>query len=354
MQPADLAPSKHTNSACRIAEGNYYEAHQQFRVITARYLKSLDYTSAADILSSGSLLLLRAGQGGSGGDLALTLLTDVYIKAQWAVNRENKDRILEVLKAFPPREPTRKRFIQELGNWMTKDGVEGSNPERGDAELHHEVGLVFANEGDAYEAEKHLLLGQTPQSVQPLVNLHYQWYKEDSPHTAAIYASRSVLPYLVLGNLQAATTALAIFTSQLLSSNAGIPTQTIESSKSSVRIFPSLPLLNFFSLLILAVQKGDKALFQQLAKHYAAHLKDASDLWSDALAQIGEIWFGIRLPRQGGNPLFDMMGSMLFGGNQSKPAGQPGRSSTPKPAPAQIGGAAAASKDEPPVAMDLD
>jgi len=278
------------------------------------------------------------------------LVTDVYIKAQWPLNKENKDRILEVLKAFPAGEPTRKRFIQELGNWMTKDGIEGSNSERGDAELHHEIGLIFANEGEAYEAEKHLLLGQTPQSVQPLTNLHYQWYKEDSPHTAAIYASRSVLPYLVLGNLQAATTAMAVFTSQLLSSNASIPTQTIESSKSSVRIFPSLPLLNFLSLLILAVQKGDKALFQQLAKHYAAHLKDANELWSDALAQIGEIWFGIRIPRQGGNPLFDMMGSMFFGGNQQKPAG---RSSTPKPAQPQISGGAA-SKEKPPVAMDLD
>jgi len=341
---------------CRIAEGNYYEAHQQFRVITSRYLKSSDYNSAADILSSGSLLLHRAGQSGSGGDLAITLLTDVYIKAQWPVNRENKDRILEVLKAFPPGEPTRKRFVQELGNWMTKEEIEGSNSERGDAELHHEIGLIFASEGEAYEAEKHLLLGQTPQSVQPLANLHYQWYREDSPHTAAIYASRSVLGYLVLGNLQAATTAMAVFTSQLLSSNAGIPTQTIESSKSSVRIFPSLPLLNFLSLLLLAVQKGDKALFQQLAKHYAAHLKDVSELWSDPLAQIGEIWFGIRIPRQGGNPLFDMMGSMMFGGGQRKPAGQAGRSSTPKPAPApaQISGSSAASKEKPPVAMDLD
>lgn len=240
---------------------------------------------------------------------------------------------------------------------MTREGIEGANTERGDPELHHEIGLIFANEGETYEAEKHLLLGQTRRSVQPLAMLHYQWYKEDSPHTAAVYASRSVLGYLVLGNLQAATTAMAIFTSQLFSSNAGIPTQTIESSKSSVRVFPSLPLLNFLSLLLLAIQKADRALFQQLAKHYAAHLKDVDELWSDSLAQIGEIWFGIRIPRQGGNPLFDMMGSMMFGGGQRKPASpaaQAGRSSTPKPAPAQIGGASGASKEKPPVAMDLD
>lgn len=323
-------------------------------MVTSRHLKTLDYTSAADILSNGSLLLLRAGQGGSGGDLAITLLTDVYIKAQWPVDKANKSRILEILKAFQPGEPTRKRFIQEITNWSTKPDIEGSHPERGDPELHHEIGVLLANEGEAYEAERHLLLGQTPQSSQPLAKMHYDWYKEDSPHTAAIYASRSVLPYLILGNLQSATTALAVFTSLLLTNNTSIPTQTIESSKTSVRIFPALPLLNFLSLLVLSVQKADRSLFQQLAKHYATHLKDLDDLWSDALAKIGEIWFGIKLPRQSGsNPLFDMMGSMLFGGNQPKPPAA-GRSSTPKPPQAQIDDGKEKEKEKPLVDMDLD
>lgn len=183
--------------------------------------------------------------------------------------------------------------------------------------------------------------------------MHYNWYKEDSPHTAAIYASRSVLPYLILGNLQSATAALAVFTSQLLTSNTSIPTQHIESSKSSVRIFPSLPLLNFLSLLLIAVQKADRALYLQLAKHYAPHLKETEELWNDALAQIGEVWFGIKLPRQG-NPLMDMMGSMLFGGGQK--AATPARSSTPKPAQGRIDAAKekGSGSEKPPVAMDLD
>lgn len=272
-------------------------------------------------------------------------MTDVYNKAPWPIDAANKTRAIEILQAFPAGEPTRKRFIQELNNWATNPSVSNSHPERGDPEIHHAIGLVLAAEGEAYDAEKNLLLGQTPLSAQPLATMHYAWYKSDSPHTAAIYASRSVLPYLVLGNLQSATIAFATFTSQLLSSSP--PTQTIESSKSSVRIFPSLPLLNFLSLLLLAVQKSDRALFQQLAKHYAAHLKDVDDLWSDALAQIGEIWFGIRVPRQSGsNPLFDMMGSMLFN-NGKKPATP--AAGTPKPQQAQI-----KETQKPPVAMDLD
>jgi len=124
----------------RIAEGNYYEAHQQLRVITSRYLKSSDYTSAADILSNGSMLLLNAGQGGSGGDLAMMLLKDVYMKGEWECNEANKARLLEIHHACPRDEPTRKRFIQEMIGWSGRFG----DTERGDPDLHHAAGALFA------------------------------------------------------------------------------------------------------------------------------------------------------------------------------------------------------------------
>lgn len=216
----------------------------------------------------------------------------------------------------------------------------------GDPDLHHAAGVVYAGEGEAYEAERHLLLG-TPASVPVLVQLHYTWYAADSPHLAATYASRSVFPYLVLGDLKSASTAFQLFASRLTSTNPHLFTQSIESSKAEIRVFPSLPLLNFLSLLLLACAKGDAALFKQLAKHYVVHLKEAEEMWAEALANIGEIWFGIRIPK-GGNPLFDMMGSMFFGGGGQKPSTP--RSTTPKPK-------AEVKKVEPtppPPTMDLD
>lgn len=213
-------------------------------------------------------------------------------------------------------------------------------------------------EGDAYDAERHLVLG-TSHSPPILARLHYTWYKEDAPHLAPLYASRSVLPYLIVGDLASASVALSTFTSQLTTQNPHLlaMSQPLESAKSglSLRIFPSIPLLNFLSLVVLAAQKGDAALFKQLAKYYAPHLKDVEGLWGDALAQIGEIWFGIRIPRQGGNPLFDMMGSMLFGGpggakgaGGGSGSGNTPRSGTPKPI------AAPKKEVEKPPTMDLD
>ena len=42
-------------------------------------------------------------------------------------------------------------------------------------------------------------------------------------------------------------------------------------------------------------------MYKQLAKHYAPYVKEVGT-WDDALAQIGEMYFGIRIPRPG-NPL---------------------------------------------------
>jgi len=205
--------------------------------------------------------------------------------------------------------------------------------------------MLTTTDGEAYDAERHLLFGT---SVSPpiLASLHYQWYATDSPHLAPVYASRSVLPYLVLGNLASATSAFSTFTSQLTTNNPGLLTQPLDSAKSSTRIFPSLPLLNFLGLLLLAAQKGDSALFRQLVKHYAPHLKDTEGLWKEALANIGEIWFGIRIPKQG-NPLFDMMGSMLFGGGGQKPSTPRANTPTSKPK-------AVEPKPAAPPTMDLD
>lgn len=181
----------------------------------------------------------------------------------------------------------------------------------GDPELHHVIGTLFAEEGEAYDAERHLTLG-TSDSAQVLSNMEYEWYATDEPSTAPHYAARAVLPYLLIGNTRAANKALLLFTSKLSSSHPGLGVQSISSPSSDIRIYPSLPLLNFLGLLLLAIQRGGSDLFKQLKAHYATHLKEVS--WDEALQHIGEMYFGIKIPSQS-NPMFDMMSSMLMGGN---------------------------------------
>lgn len=97
----------------RITEGAFYEAQQQTRVVAARYIKSKDWAPAIDILFNVSQSLLKAGQGGSGGDLGLFLI-DVYKQAELKPDAGNKGKLLTLLRLFDDEEPTRKKFIGEM------------------------------------------------------------------------------------------------------------------------------------------------------------------------------------------------------------------------------------------------
>lgn len=82
------------------------------RTIANRYVKAGDYAAAIDLLASGAGMLLRAGQGGSGADLCVYLI-EVYAKAGVRADGEtiNKARLVTLLRAFPPREPGKKKFV---------------------------------------------------------------------------------------------------------------------------------------------------------------------------------------------------------------------------------------------------
>lgn len=97
----------------RIGEGQYYEAQQQTRVVAARYIKAKNWDAAIDILSSVSQSLLKAGQGGSGGDLCV-LLVDVYKQAELKPDAASKGRLLTCLRLFEAGEPTRKKFVDQM------------------------------------------------------------------------------------------------------------------------------------------------------------------------------------------------------------------------------------------------
>ncbi|KAK3048921.1 hypothetical protein LTR09_009816 [Extremus antarcticus] len=313
----------------KIEEGDFYEAHQQIRTIANRYVKSSDWPASIELLSTGASLLLKAGQGGSGADLC-NYLIEVYQKAELKPDTANKARLLSLLRAFPANEPAKKKFVGGIVEWSSKNGEFPA----GDPELHHVIGSLFAEEGDVYDAERHLALG-TSDSAAVMSDVEYEWYSSDEPSTASHYAARAVFPYLLIGNTRAANKALLLFTSKLSSSHPGLGVQSISSPSSDIRIYPSLPLLNFLGLLLLAIQRGSSDLFKQLKAHYATHLKEVS--WDEALAQIGEMFFGIKIPSQS-NPMFDMMSSMLMGGGspfgaKKKESKAVGSSATPPPPP---------------------
>ncbi|KAJ4249467.1 hypothetical protein NW762_012322 [Fusarium torreyae] len=297
----------------KIEEGDYYEAQQQTRVAASRYIKTSNWPAAIDILSNVSQALLRAGQGGSGGDLC-AMLVDVYKQAELKPDATTKGRLLTCLRLFEAGEPTRKKFVGEIIGWSAKFGEYPA----GDPELHHVAGSLYAEEHDTYEAEKHLILG-TKDSPEVLTKMEYTWYREGEPHLAALFAGRAVLPYLLVGNVRAANTCYRLFTSSLSNDNPNLGVQDVSSSAGDIRVFPSLPLLNFLGFLLLAIQRGAPELYRALVSKYATQINEAGS-WSEALEMVGEMYFGLSKPRQS-NPLMDMMSGFFGGGGgqQEKP-----------------------------------
>jgi hypothetical protein len=67
-------------------------------------------------------MLLKAGQGGSGGDLCIFLM-EVYNKAELKPDTQSKARLLGLLRAFPAGEPTRKKFTGEIVGYVTTESL---------------------------------------------------------------------------------------------------------------------------------------------------------------------------------------------------------------------------------------
>ncbi|KAH7363102.1 hypothetical protein B0T11DRAFT_329105 [Plectosphaerella cucumerina] len=298
----------------RIGEGQFYEAQQQTRVVAARYIKASNWDAAVDILYNVAQSLLKAGQGGSGGDLSI-MLVDVYKQATLKPDPANRGKLLTLARLFAAGEPTRKTFLTESISWSSKFGEYPA----GDPELHHVAGSLYAEEHDAYEAERHLVLG-TKDSAEVLASMEWAWYKEDDSHTAALYASRAILPYLLVGNVRAANVAYRLFATRL-SEEGAAGVQDVSTSTSDIRIFPGLPLLNFLGLLLLAIQRGAPDAYRALVSKYASQIAETG-AWGDALETVAEMYFGIARPRQS-NPLMDMMSSMFGGGAPGAAQGRP-------------------------------
>lgn len=75
-----------------VASGQPYEAHQKARTFASRYSKSGQYDTAIDVLFQSARELLKAGQQGSGVDLAGFLL-EVYESKGEEVGVESRGQL---------------------------------------------------------------------------------------------------------------------------------------------------------------------------------------------------------------------------------------------------------------------
>lgn len=68
-------------------------------------------------------------------------MLDVFSKGDVKPDAASKGKLLSLLRAFPPKEPTRKKFVGEMIAWSSKFG----DYPAGDPEIHHVAGTLCAD-----------------------------------------------------------------------------------------------------------------------------------------------------------------------------------------------------------------
>lgn len=287
----------------RIASGQLYEAHQAVRTIAARYIRQKAYGEAIEVLYNAAKQLLEANEAGSASDLTLYLLS-TYNLAETPVDGDSKARVVELVTKFDPAEPTLKSIAHEVTQWSGKFGPKPF----GDRELHHVLGSIFVRADEAYEAERHLLLG-TKESAPLLAELLYEWYGEqEDAESAALYLSRGVLGYLAIQNIRDAKVVLATFLSKLKESRR-LEASEVGQDGITIDAYTQAPLLTFLQLLVVTCQYKNADLFNRLKTRYRAQIEDVQ-AFQKPLVVIGQSIFGIAPQRQA-NILQDLMGSLF-------------------------------------------
>ncbi|KAF8975328.1 hypothetical protein BGZ46_009211 [Entomortierella lignicola] len=293
-----------------VGAGNYYEAHQMYRTVTNRYVKAQNYKDAIDLLHSGSLLLLKHNQSGSGADLGLYLI-EVYNLDKVAVTEESRDRIFDIADLMTPENSQRRQFLQYAINWSANNG----DYNNGDPLIQHYVGLLYWKEKNYEQAEQHLLVG-TQESAEALALVLFEWSEVTPAHDKGAYLLRGVLQELSMRNLRDANVLFKIFVERLPDSLLSTEQKSPDGSK-SLQTYKSA-LINLTQLLLLTCQTGNASLFKQISARYKGVLA-IDENFGQLMTTIGELFFGIKPVRQA-NMLADLMSSLFSG---APPTSQP-------------------------------
>ncbi|KAL0945463.1 hypothetical protein HGRIS_000952 [Hohenbuehelia grisea] len=316
--------AKALNAILPLIASSPYEAHQKARTFASRYNKSGQHDTAIDVLFQSARDLLKAGQTGSGIDLAGFLL-DIYDTKGEAVTDESRGRLTQLIALTGSQGSWRKTLIDKSIAWSSKHGTHPA----GDPDLQHYVGELLYKDGAFVAAEPHLLAAGKRESAKTLAEMYIQWAAGSSPGP---FALRGTIPYLISGNVLAARTFIIHFTSHL-------PEQYLIASSSPISVASSptgLPtdvvltkdtVVNFSQMAVLTCQRaqGDKnkAMREAWVRLCGTYLSKGGLLATPEvrkyLNDIATLYFAMPPPRaQAANPLGDMMSS-FFGGPAPAP-----------------------------------
>ncbi|GAA5856034.1 hypothetical protein JCM8547_002949 [Rhodosporidiobolus lusitaniae] len=349
-----------------LDQGDFYSAHQKARTTATRLLApprrnpppagaQLPYDKkaqeAAELLWDSARKLLEQGQQGSGVDLAVMLVEDVWTARGNGCGKDERAKIIQLIALTGPSGAWRKTLTDAVFSWSAKTG---SGP-AGDVEIHQYLGETMLKEQDYHHASLHLLVCPTQDAGQTLATVMFEWAKLDPEGETAVgrYAARGTLSYLESTFILAARTFLSHFLALSLAAYPSLrvvsfpyppPSSALAKSSSAPPadelIVTKLASLNFLQLTVRAAQAGigEGVEKTKVGNEIRVQRGAGTKIWQSVLGRyerqvewlkvpevkeattaLSELHFGLKPARQG-NPLMDMMASMFGGGGGGAPA----------------------------------
>nr|ACO11184.1 UPF0363 protein C7orf20 [Caligus rogercresseyi] len=266
----------HGKLRASLDEGNFYEAHQLYRIINFRLLSCKKYADCEETLFEGAVKLFEANQTSSGVDLS-----KLYMQALTEGSMQPEERIFHrvsiLYKDIPSDSPEKNTFLSIAIQWSAND----SHP-NGHSRLHQLFAHSLWNSKRYPESRHHFLYsadGVGCGSMLAEFHSHLGF-----PREIDLFVVGTVLQFLCLRKHIAAAFALLTYVEKHPGIKTGPPY--------------SHPLLNFVWLLLLAIEsKQSLSTFMVLIEKYKTSLeRDPSYL--EYLDKIGQTFFGVPAPKK--------------------------------------------------------
>lgn len=287
----------------KVEAGEFYEAQQMYKTLSARYAAAQKYDEALAILQSGACLQLKQGEVTCGSELAV-LFVETLVKGKIPFSEDKLDCIRKIYQNFPmlsvpqhvegddddmrrlsetlmvakTRVECCSSFLKAALKWSAESGANRN----GHPELHSMFAEYIYSESpetDMPRVSVHFVRGNNPEKfASVLVNFMTKCY----PGEDDLAIARAVLLYLSQGNLKDANFLMDELSKQLESKHLELP-QT--------------ELTQFVWFLLQTLERDALPLFRILRQKYKSST-DREAIFEELLDEIAEKFYGVR--RRGG------------------------------------------------------
>lgn len=311
-----------------IETGNYYEAHQMYRMLYFRYLSQKKYEELLNMLYQGALTLVNHEQHTSGADLGL-LVVDTLEKGKITEDAEKwMQKIALLLSKILPNVVERETLLVKAVKWSATV----SKSQVGHPLMHKLIAQIMWNEDNLAQARHHFLLSKDGSGCgHMLIQLSQT---KGFPSEMDLFIAQVILQQLCLKETSTAVETFATYTKY--------------HPKIACTEPPFItPLLNFIFFLLRAVEANQRKLivFRTLCDLYKPSLeRDPS--YEKYLQKIGMIFFGAsqqqRPQSEGMGGIFGDLLNQFFQGLDVDLEDEPAEGSHPT----AVAGSAPAVKEE--------